>query len=149
MTFFDVPLPEPQQEPDFEFPEWMDPPRGVLPGHSTQRAVLFKTEDEFLVVHRILAYPNGVEFSLSLFLRDPSDRMIDVPWELHFPPRSDGLPDDFLRFGILFSDSSKWTNLDWEFPSEDEEPTGPTLWPRRGRWRRVLGDEVLAVAPTS
>ena len=136
MSFFDVPLPDPPPEPVVERPVWSGPPTGVLPGYSAQKAVVFKTEDTLLVVHRFLVYPNGVEFTLSLLLRDASYELGDVPWELHGHPRrrprSDSIPDEFLRFGILFSDGTKWTNLDWRHPSPHEEPSGPVITGRGG-----------------
>ena len=46
MSFFDVPIPEtPDWEPRYEQPEWAAPPRGVVPGYSAQRAILFKDEE--------------------------------------------------------------------------------------------------------
>lgn len=136
VSFFDVPLPDPPPEPIVERPVWSGPPRGVLPGYSAQKAVVFKTDDTLLVVHRFLVYPNGVEFSLTLVLRDTSYELEDIPWELRGHPgrrlRDDSLPDEFLRFGMLFSDGTKWTNLDWRYPSHDEEPSGPVVSGRGG-----------------
>ncbi len=83
------------------------------------------------MVHRFLAYPNGVEFTLTLLLRDAYE-WGDFPWDLRRRPRGDSLPDEFLRFGILLSDGSKWTNLDRPFPSPDEEPSGPVVIGRGG-----------------
>ena len=71
MSFFDVPIPEtPDREPRYEQPEWAAPPRGVVPGYSAERAILFKDEKTLLLVHRILVYPTGVEFALALLMRD-------------------------------------------------------------------------------
>ena len=108
VSFFDVPLPDPPPEPTVERPVWSGPPRGVLPGYSAQKAVVFKTADTLLVVHRFLVYPTGVEFSLTLVLRESSYEFEDIPWELRGHPgrrlRDDSLPDDFLRFGMLLID---------------------------------------------
>jgi hypothetical protein len=136
VSFFDVPVPDLPPEPVVERPVWSGPPTGILPGYSAQRAVLFKTQDSLFVVHRFLVYPNGLEFTLTLLLRDPSYELGDTPWELHARPRararSDSIPDEFLRFGILFSDGTKWTNLDWRYPSPHEEPSGPVISGRGG-----------------
>ena len=136
VSFFDVLLPDPPPEPVVQRPVWSGPPTGVLPGYSAQKAVVFKTEDTLLVVHRFLVYPNGVEFTLTLLPRDASYELGDVPWQLHGHPhrrsRSDSIPDEFLRFGILFSDGTKWTNLDWRHPSTYEEPSGPVITGRGG-----------------
>lgn len=133
MSFFDVPIPPPPPRPKVERPPWDGPPRGVLPGHSAQRAVLFRTGDGLLLVHRFLAYPNGIEATLSLFVRgDAAPRVGEIPWELHGHPGDGSLPDEFLRFGVLFSDGSKWTNLNWGYPAMGEEPSGPLLLGRGG-----------------
>jgi hypothetical protein len=132
VSFFDVPLPDPPPEPVVERPVWSGPPPGVLPGYSSQRAVVFKTQDTLLVVHRFLAYPDGLEFTLSLLLKDASHELGDIPWELHRHLRGGSIPDELLRFGILFGDGSKWTNLDWRSPSPEEEPIGPIVSGRGG-----------------
>lgn len=84
---------------------------------------------------RFLVYPAGVEFALSLWLPPGTEDWFDCPWELHHrrrERRSIPPPDDLLRFGILYPDDSKWTNLDWSFPSLDEEPVGPVVIGRGG-----------------
>lgn len=132
MSFFDdIEFPDPPPRPVVERPPWSEPPRGVLPGYSSQRAVIFKSDDALLVVDRFLAYPTGFEFTLSLFLRGPSDETVDMPWELHRPGRSH-LPEDFLRFGLQFGDGSKWTNLVWRHPLPNEDPVGPVVVGRGG-----------------
>lgn len=99
VSFFDVPLPdEPPPQPVVESPVWFGPPRGVSPGYSAQRAVVFKTHDALLVVHRLLVYPSGVEFTLSLLLREAS-LWGDVLWELHRRPQRGSLPDDSFASG--------------------------------------------------
>lgn len=115
MSFFDVPSPPPEPPPpdEPEQPEWAGPPQGVLPGVSTQRAVLFKTDRAFLMAHRFLVYPAGIEFALNLRLRHPDDYQHELPWELRGRKRPDPPPDDFLRLGVLLNDGTKWTNLDW------------------------------------
>jgi hypothetical protein len=154
VSFSDVPLPDPPPEPVVERPVWSGPPRGVLPGYSAQKAVVFKTDDTLLIVHRFLVSPNGVEFSLTLLLRDTSYELEDIPWELRGHPgrrlRGDSIPDEFLRFGMLFSDGTKWTNLDWRYPSLDEEPSGPVVSGRgggRGGDEREMGYWVWPLPP--
>lgn len=131
MSFFDVPAPQPPPRPEPpEQPEWAGPRPGVLPGYSSQRAVLFRTDEILLLAHRCLVYPTGVEFTLSLLLRDGGD-LHDVPWELRRPPhRGDPPPNDFVRFGIMFSDGSKWTNLRPWHPGK--EPAPPVVVGRGG-----------------
>jgi hypothetical protein len=91
---------------------------------STQQAVLFKTDRVFMMAHRFLAYPNGIEFTLNLRLRHPDDYQLDRPWELHGRRRPGPPPDDLLRFGVLLSDGTKWTSLDsdWRPRLPNEQP---------------------------
>ena len=136
MSFFDVPAPppEPARPHEREQPEWVGPPQGVLPGASTQRAVLFRTDRAFLMAHRFLAYPNGIEFTFNLRLRNPDDYQHDLPWELHRLRRSGPPPDDLLRLGMLLSDGSKWTNLssEWRPRRPDEQPEQLVVMGRGG-----------------
>lgn len=46
-----------------------------------------------------------------------------MPRELHLP-RPGPVSDDFLRFGILFSDGSNWTKLGWRYPYRMRSPSG-------------------------
>ncbi len=116
-------------------PDWFGPPRGVLPGYAPSRAVVFRTHEAILIAGRFDVYRTGVEFTLELQLRD-DDEMLDVPWERHrHRARRSGdeeLPDDFMRFGVLFADGSSWSNVDAAFPSETEPPTGPLVLSRGG-----------------
>lgn len=84
-----------------------------------------------------MVYPAGMEFTLSLWLPPGTDEWFDRPWELHDRHRrrrggSVPPPDDLLRFGILYPDGSKWTNLSWAFPGPEEEPVGPVVIGRGG-----------------
>jgi hypothetical protein len=120
-------------------PEWLGPPRGVLPGYAPERAVVFRTAEATLVVGRFDVYRTGVEFTIELQLRSEDEDLIEVPWELHRRrPRSGGLPDEFLRFGVEFADGSSWSNLD-SFPASTEPPAGPFVMSQgggggNGRW---------------
>ncbi len=99
---------------------------------SPQRVVLFKTDLAFLMAHRFLVFPNGVEFSLDLRLRHPDEDRHDLPWELHGRRRHGPLPDDFLRLGVLLSDGTKWTNLDWPPGPPDGRTARPVVMFRGG-----------------
>jgi hypothetical protein len=97
--------------------------------------VIFRTDSAILVAERFLVYPDGMEFALSLMLNPATEEWFDCPWELEHRPRrpsSVTLPEDLLRFGILYPDGSKWTNLTWTFPGPDEEPAGPIVLGRGG-----------------
>ena len=102
-------------------PEWFGPPSGVLPGYVPTRAVVFRTEQAILLVGRFDVYRTGVEFTIEVQVRDidaDDDELMDVPWERHGrrrrPEPDDPLPDQFMRFGIVFADGSSWSNLDAE-----------------------------------
>ena len=113
-------------------PAWAEPPNGVLPAFSTQRAVLARTEDVLLVADRFLVYPNGIVFTLLLMRREDFDDHGHVPWEVFRRGKGVGLPDDFIRIGMLFSDGSKWTNLTDRHPYGEEEVEGPVVMGRSG-----------------
>lgn len=134
MSFFDTPAPpEPESEPEHVQPVWAGPPRGVLPAYSPQRAVIFKTDQVMLIADRFLVYPTGVVVTVSLSLRKHNHDLDDLP--LGTPGhrrRHDQLTDEVLRFGILFGDGSKWTNLDWRMPRDLSEPDGPFVMQRGG-----------------
>lgn len=133
MSFFDVPVPEPEpDEPEHDAPVWAEPPHGVLPSFSTQRAVLAQTDDVVVTADRFLVYPTGLVFTLTLMQREYIDGHHDVPWEVFRRRKEDELPDDFLRFGILFADGSKWTNLADRHPYQGEEIEGPVVMGRGG-----------------
>ena len=138
MGFFDTPL-QPPAPPELQNPvsrpPWFGPPRGVIPGYSAQQAVIFRTGSAILMADQFLVYPAGAEFTLSLWLPPGNEEWFDCPWELHHRHgrgRSDPAPEELLRFGILYPDGSKWTNLQWSFPGVEEEPTGPVVIGRGG-----------------
>ncbi len=128
MSFFDVPSPPEMPPPDEPArPPWFGPPRGVLPGMSTQRAVVFKTDRVFLIAQRFLSYPNGVEFTLTLRLRYREDAQRDLPFQFSGPRHPGPWSDEYLRLGVLLSDGTKWTNLtDWR-PDKGGPPVVKSL----------------------
>jgi hypothetical protein len=101
---------------------------------SAQRAVLFKNDRAFLMAHRFLAYPTGIEFTFNLRLRNPDDYQPDLPWDMRRRRRQEPLPGDFLRLGLQLSDGTKWTNLDWRLwhpLPPDEQPKPPVVMHRQ------------------
>lgn len=130
MSFFDVPAPphEPEADAEPSRSPWDGPPRGVLPGYSSQRATIFRTDQSILLVNDFRVYPIGLTFSLNLVLRKRNEDLADMPWDLHRRRRvPDPLPDDLLRFGILFANGSKWTNLGRQIPDPRHEPDRPVV----------------------
>jgi len=133
MSFFDVPAPPPEPlPPERPRPPWLSSRRGVLPGYSPQRATVFTTDRAVLFVDRFRLYPTGIMFSLNLLLRERTEDPSGWPWQFHSGRRPDPLPDDFLRFGVLFGDGSKWTNLDVGRPDPGKKPDGPFVMEQGG-----------------
>ena len=134
VSFFDVPPrpPEPPPRPRPDQPEWLGPPKGMLPGVSTQEVVLFKTDRAFLRAHRFLAYPTGIQFTLNLRLRSADDHDHDLHWDLHGRRRPGRSEDDLLRLGVLWSDGAKRTNLDSTPPGRNTPPEPPVVMSRSG-----------------
>lgn len=126
MSFFEVPTPRSEpKEP--EQPEWLEPPRGVVPGVSSQRPVVFKTERVFLMVQRVLVYPNAIELTFNLRLRYADDYRDDLTGQFHRPAGSRPLSDEYLRLGLQFSDGTKCTNFDWKPLRPDRTPEPPVM----------------------
>jgi hypothetical protein len=133
MPFFEPPPPpEPAREP-----AWSAPPAGVIGALALRDPVELAVTDEVAVVaERIVAYPNGFQIALVLLART-----VEASWHLSgtqspypIPPRpaaGQALGDEFLRFGLQFSDGSKATNLDllggMRFDPFREEPDRPIL----------------------
>ncbi len=97
-------------------------------------AEIFRTSSAILVADHFQVYPAGVEFTLSLWLPPGHEELYECPWEPYQRRRSRSGPlsDDLLRFGILYSDGSKWTNIAWSFPDQNAVPMGPVLVGRGG-----------------
>ena len=123
MSFFDVPVPPPEPDPPRQpTPPWLGPPRGLLPGLSAQRAILFRDDKAILLVDHFRVYPTGLSFSLRVILKERKENHRE-PWGQQFGRLPYPLPDDFLRFGIQFADGWKWTNLlpDMRRPKQEPE----------------------------
>lgn len=128
MSFFDISAPDPEpEEPEPAAPVWAGPSERVLPAISTQRAILARTDEVLLSVDRFLVYPTGIAFTLMLLRRSDHVCHDNVPWEMFGRPVGDELPDDFMRFGLLFADGTTWTNVGDRFPRPDGEVTGPVV----------------------
>jgi len=132
MSFFErarslsPPEPEPPQPPR---PPWMQP-ESVLPGVVPVQLVLARTDVVAVAVVGLFAYPNGFEFILTTVSRvEPSGRWAAFDPMSRYGRRvdADELPDDFLRFGLEFSDGGVVSNLGMPWPAGDEEPAGPLL----------------------
>ncbi|MFE0529851.1 hypothetical protein ACFW0V_19860 [Micromonospora parva] len=118
--------PEPLRPPR---PAWMKP-EDVIPGVVAENHLLVHTDRAAVAISGLLAYPTGLEFSVTAVLRTPDHRA-----DLSHHHRigywaATPLPAEFLRVGVLFADGSSVTNMDRHaFTPLDTEPPGPLLFP--------------------
>ena len=130
MSFFEgrpfEPTPEPERPPT---PEWLGPPEATAGGYLPERLILLRSDDVVLMLDGFRCFPTGVMFDQQLWVRD-----IDIeepPWGRPFRPNQTEGPA--LRFGVMFSDGSSWSNLDVRrMGNPFEAPTGPVVWHRGG-----------------
>jgi hypothetical protein len=103
----------------------------VLPGLSVQRAVVFRTNEAMLIVHRFAAFHTGVGFDVDVYVRH--GQFFGIPLMVQAPRYRDGdqFTEDLIRFGVRFSDGSSWSNVDLpaaDFtPSPDRAPVPPVV----------------------
>jgi hypothetical protein len=132
--FFEPP-PPPPPEPEHEFlgPEWLRPSGGILGKAVPLDLVLARTEKAVVAIRSVVAYPSGVEFTLSVRLRERRRRWAGDPLGMHLGPHERPVPDEILRFGVQFADGSKATTFGRHWPDPTEEDvTGPRLTPHGG-----------------
>ena len=138
MSFFEAP--PPVDPPSFERVEhkpWWGAPSNELGVAVPLRAVLARTEGLVVSVLDAVAYTTGLSFRLTVKRRrephDSLDAWFRDPLGLHEPlAAGDGLPDDLLRFGVLFSDGRKATTVGAAAVSRAGEPSGPVLFQGSG-----------------
>ena len=132
MSDFFTPPPPRDPEPVYQEPAWLGPPANELGVPVALRAVLARTDDVALALLDVVAFSNGLQFSMDVRLR-AHDELID-PFGMHVRHRqrdSTEIPADVLRFGFELADGRKVTNLA-SFPGFDEAPDGPVLIQRGG-----------------
>jgi hypothetical protein len=150
MGFFELPDPEPGTDEVEAWVEhgtpptmpWLGPPRYALPAAVPEPFLLFSSDRLAIAMQDVGVFATGVSFTLvsvlhAAFARTAEAREV-IEREFGLPPRFGGGRNDFLRFGVLFSDGGKATNLDDETSfaqlglDEDadepvEPPAGPVL----------------------
>lgn len=135
MSFFEAlpPVDPPPFEP-VEHKPWWGPPPNELGVAVPLRAVLARTEELVVAVLDAVAYTTGLSFRLTAKRRrephDSFDAWFRDPLGLHERLASgDTLPDDLLRFGVLFSDGRKATTVGAVASfGRAGEPSGPVLF---------------------
>ncbi|UQU66851.1 hypothetical protein COUCH_11520 [Couchioplanes caeruleus] len=132
MGLFDnVPPPPPPLELDPSPRAAWEKPLYSFGGALDVALVVARSDDAAVCVSELTAYPNGFEFTLTVMLREPELGAVMRPIhraELQGLP----IPDDFVRFGIQFSDGQSATNLDMTSHHWDETPSGLLLMPAGG-----------------
>jgi hypothetical protein len=120
------------------WPTWRRP-EVVLPGVAVGERVLARTNRAAVELGCIWGYPNGFEVEINVRLRriEPGVQMPDqhlltlchrARLRGEAPPKH--IPDDFLRFGVLYADGRAASNMDPRaLPPTDVEPDTPILVP--------------------
>jgi hypothetical protein len=111
-------------------PAWLGPPHNVLPGIAPVELVIARANETVVAIAGIRAFPEGFAFTLSLRLRPHlAQEARQFPYLLDCAAvEGDALPNEFLRFGVQFSDGRKATNLDRPpYNLEGQGPERPVL----------------------
>jgi hypothetical protein len=110
-----------------------------MPGVVDAALVLARTEQFVLAAGPLLAYPNGVDITLRLFLADDADYDPAMHAEIGGGGPWAPEPDHLLRWGVDYGDGRKAINLrgygTWPHPGPvdlSEPPPEPVLMHRGG-----------------
>jgi hypothetical protein len=127
VSFFEPPRPPPElPEQAFERKPWWGAPTNELGVSTGLRLVLARTDDVVIALIDVIAYSEGVEFTLSVLRRSPAAEPgpFDHPFGMFMPGRKAGeeLPRDLLRFGVQFADGRKATTTGGPAMLEDSDP---------------------------
>jgi hypothetical protein len=91
---------------------------------AAQNFVLARTEAAAIAVWGMAAFPEGFEFTMASFVREPRLAMRATPQFhlLHEVEIGGEVPPEFLRFGLMCSDGTKATNLQPGYTFGTEPP---------------------------
>lgn len=104
--------PRPASQPPAvrSWPSWSQRPAGVLGAFVALPRRAVATSEAVLVADRFIAYPEGFEFTLSVWA--PNDRAALPPFpHWHRDRRTPEVPPGILRIGVVFADGRATTNL--------------------------------------
>jgi hypothetical protein len=140
MSFFEPPEPVPEPAEAHHQPAWLGPADNILGVAVPLRLVLARNDNVVFAITDATAYPNGVEFSLTLRVRSLSGdarRALMHGGPFHhrsFPgdDSSEGIPPEVLRFGVQLADGGRATTLDTRPWRLETAPAGPVLMQRGG-----------------
>ena len=102
-NFFQPPPPRPKP-PEHRQPEWFGPPDNVLGVMVPLEVTLARTGDLALVVQAAEVFPNGVQVTTRLLMREEVRHPMWHPFMVEDP-----LAPDVLRLGAEYADGSKAT----------------------------------------
>lgn len=107
------------------WPSWVHRRAGVLGAFVAVPRRAVTTSEAVVVADRFIAYPEGFEFTLSVWA--PNDRAPLPPFpHWHQGRTTPGLPPGVLRLGVAFADGRATTNL--RILDDDSEPAdGPVM----------------------
>lgn len=138
MSFFDPPPPPPEPpEEALEQKPWWGAPHNEIGVSTGLRLVLARTDDVAVAVIDAVAFSIGLNFTVAVLRRTPSDsHRPEYPFGRFAHARGTREPPpDLLRFGVEFSDGRKATTLGvpmFMTAQEEAEPEGPFLMPGGG-----------------
>lgn len=133
MAFFEVPPPPPREpEPEYVPPPWYAPPREVVGAAVVAPPLVLATTTRIgIAVTGLLAYPTGLGLTVVTIGRG-SEFDYDFPTEHRNYGRHGLLTDQFLRFGVEFSDGRRANNVEVHSFCDEKEPAKPVLQSRGG-----------------
>jgi hypothetical protein len=123
MSFFEsIPQPPPPEPVRRRVPAWMRSD-AVIPGSVPGEVVLIRTEQVAVTIGSVRAYPNGFELTLHARLRREDETWPGRPDPFERPGRLGAqVPEDVLRFGVMFADGRRAATTSSRWPHGDPDP---------------------------
>jgi hypothetical protein len=134
MGFFDDrPLPPPPPEPPRRRRPVWEQPEAAIGGVAPGETVLARSDEAAVGVSGFWAFPNGFGMTLAVVLRRDDERGGGMVFHrIHERVPGAEIPDEFLRFGVLFADGTSATNLGERHYSPHASLAPPVLMQRGG-----------------
>jgi hypothetical protein len=111
-------------------PPWLRPPTNIIPVVVPLGLLVGRNQAAVIAVPAVQAFPIGMSLSLMVRARPQPDTRRG---RHHAQFTYDAASEDFVRFGVEFSDGRKATNLLLPHRGQlDQPPPGPLLTPHGG-----------------